>query len=267
MHMIVDRYMEKQHVWGWLALGNFLIGGAGGGLYITAYAIELYSKASNLKLLYILSIALVIAGLLCVMAEAGRPRRAAGVIRNLRTSWMSREALFASGLILFAAIDIILPNMLFRTLAWVSALGYVLCQGFMLAACKKIPAWNTPATAPLFITLSIAAGAAITCIASPEAKLPILIATALSAAALLIGTSYVAWPGATEYFRQALKREWNTAYLTAGLLLTTLTAVPAMLFNDQLTAGLLLIAGTSIVKYTIIIRMSYKLPVLPPLET
>ncbi len=264
--MMPSRYVERQHVWEWLALGNFLLGGAGGGLYVVAHATALYTEVNNLSLLSILSAALVIAGLICVMAEAGRPSRAMGVIRNLRNSWMSREALFASGLIVFTVLDTLLPNITFRIFAWVSALGYVICQSFMLAASKKIPAWNTPATAPLFITLSIAAGAGITSIANPTAKLLPLIDTTLAAITLVIGASYVAWPGATEYFRQALKREGNTIYLATGLLLTILAAVPAIVLGSSLITGLLLIAGTSVVKYTIIIKMSYKLPVLPPLD-
>ena len=260
--MAVGRYMERQRVWEWLALGNFLLGGAGGGLYIVALPVQ----ASGLNLLSQLSAALVVAGLLCVMAEAGRPSRAVGVVRNIKTSWMSREALFASGFILFTALDtLILPSMTLKTLAWASALGYVVCQSFMPAAAKKIPAWNTPATAPLFIALSIAAGAGITSLASPAANQLHMINTALAASVLAVGASYATWPGATEYFRQALKREGNVIYLAGGLLITALAAAPAMLFSNQ-TAGLLLITGTSVVKYTIIIRMSYKLPVLPPLE-
>ena len=264
--MIAGRYVEKQHVWEWLALGNFLMGGAGGGLYVTAHALALYTMVNNLELLSLLSITLVIAGLLCVMAEAGKPSRAMGVIRNLRTSWMSREALFASGFIILAALDtLILQNMILRTIAWVSALGYVVCQSFMLAASKKIPAWNTPATAPLFITLSIATGAGIISMIN-AAEVISLIDTLLAIAVLVVGASYAAWPGATEYFRQALRREGNITYLAAGLLIVTLAIIPTVLHNNQLAAGLLLIAGTSVMKYTIIIRMSYKLPVLPPLE-
>ena len=260
------RYVEKQRVWEWLALGNFLMGGAGGGVYAVSYPLSLYVEIAGFTWLELAAALLVVAGLLCVMAEAGRPLRAMGVIRNLKTSWMSREALFASGFVLFSLIDVLLAqHYALRLLAWFSAVGYVVSQSFMLAAAKKIPAWNTPATSPFFITLSIAAGAGVVSIASQQTTLLTYIDTILALATLLIGASYIAWPGATTYFRQAILRENNYLFLAVSLVITAIATAFATL-GATYVAGVLLIAGTSLAKYTVIIRMSYKLPVLPPIE-
>jgi len=264
--MDYTRFMERQKTWGHLALGNFTLGGAGGGLYVFLIPLALYGASVNTTLLSLLSIALVVAGLLCVMAEAGRPTRAFNVIRNIKSSWMTREAHAASLFVLFAFLDgLIMPNLIFKAIAWTSALAYVVSQSFMLAAAKKIPAWNTPATPPLFIALSLAAGTGIASITTPTNEILNWLSIATALLVLIIGASYIAWPGATIYFKQSLKRENTLAYLTASLAITTLAVIPACL-NLPTAAGILLITGTTLTKYTIILKASYKLPTLPPIE-
>ncbi|MEM1943143.1 MAG: DmsC/YnfH family molybdoenzyme membrane anchor subunit [Candidatus Caldarchaeum sp.] len=249
--------LEKQRVWEWLALGNFLVGGAGGGLYAVAFLTGLTDLPLTLA-----SAGLIAAGLAFVGLEAGNPTKAFHVFRNFRHSWMSREAVFATGFVLFSVLDVLRPSVLFKTLAWFCSAAYVVSQGFMLAAAKKIPSWNTPATPPLFVVLSLSAGLGIAAvlnkIQNPTA--PIL----LGLSTIVLGASYATWPGATKYFKQSLKAEGNLVYLLFSMAAAAVAVASSP--TSMLLAGAMLLLSSSLFKYVVIIRMSYKLPVLPPLE-
>jgi phenylacetyl-CoA:acceptor oxidoreductase subunit 2 len=92
----------QQTNWDWRAAGNFVCGGAGGGLIVFAAL----SGAQGLALTVLLlgGMALVGTGLLCVWLELGRPLRALHVFFNPRTSWMTREA-FAATLLIPVSLD------------------------------------------------------------------------------------------------------------------------------------------------------------------
>ncbi|MEM4287667.1 MAG: hypothetical protein QXV97_02530 [Candidatus Caldarchaeum sp.] len=250
-------WLERQHIWEWLALGNFLVGGAGGGLYVVAV---LTGSADGL--LSLAAAGLVVAGLVFVGVEAGNPVKAYHVFRNFRQSWMSREAVFATGFVLLSGLDFMWPNVLLKWLAWFCAASYVVSQGFMLAAAKKIPSWNTPLTPPLFIVLSLSAGLGITAVLDKTQNTiaPML----LGLLTIVLAASYAAWPGATKYFKQSLMAERNWVFLLFSIVIAAVAVASSQ--TSIFLAGVMLLLSSSLFKYVIIIRMSYKLPVLPPLE-
>jgi len=145
-----------QTSWDARAAGNFIGGGAGGGLLIfVALAAFAQSMPGALTLV---GLALVGAGLTSVWFEIGRPLRALNVFRNVRTSWMSREAVAATLLIpvgLAAAAGVAAS----QWVAAVLALVFVYCQGRMLGAARGIPAWRVPLLPWLMVTTALAEGA------------------------------------------------------------------------------------------------------------
>jgi phenylacetyl-CoA:acceptor oxidoreductase subunit 2 len=156
----------QQTNWDWRAAGNFVCGGAGGGLIVFAAL----SGAQGLALTVLLlgGMALVGTGLLCVWLELGRPLRALHVFINPRTSWMTREA-FAATLLMpvaLAAAASLLPGL--QWLAAALALAFVYCQSRMLQAAKGIPAWREPLAVPLMVLTGLAEGGGL-CLAARAA--------------------------------------------------------------------------------------------------
>ena len=145
----------QQTSWDGRAAGNFIGGGAGGGLIVfTALS---GAQGMALTLLMLAGLALVGGGLLSVWLEIGRPLRALNVMLNPRSSWMSRESLLALALFptgLAAALG--LPFM--PTLAALLALGFVYCQARLVLAANGIPSWREPRLLPLLLATAGAEG-------------------------------------------------------------------------------------------------------------
>jgi phenylacetyl-CoA:acceptor oxidoreductase subunit 2 len=229
----------QQTNWDARAAANFIGGGAGGGLIVSAALSGAQGIALAVPLA--LGLALIAAGLLSVFAEIGRPLRAVNVIINPRTSWMSREALvapfvFATGAAAIFGYEIcVYPAAAF-------ALAFVYCQGRMLQASRGIPAWRTPALLPLMVTTGLAEGAGL------------WLATAAftSAPAMLV----LAWFGLVVIARVVLFRRYRKA-LGGGItkraaatldhvwqaLLLAGTIVPLALAAVAIVAGQLWIAA------------------------
>lgn len=145
----------QQTQWDWRAAGNFVCGGAGGGLIV--FAALSGAQGVALAALLLGGIALMGAGLLCVWLEIGRPLRALHVFFNPRTSWMTREA-FAGAMLM--------PIVLVTAVGWVElrwpaallALAFVYCQARIVQAAKGIPAWREPLLVPLLVLTGLAEG-------------------------------------------------------------------------------------------------------------
>ena len=146
----------QQAHWDWRAAGNFICGGAGGGLSPSRCCRGVSGVIATLLLLA--GLGLVGLGLLCVWLEIGRPLRALNVFLNPRTSWMSREALvsvllFRLGLGLLVGRCAPGPR---RSL--VAALAFVYCQARIVQAARGIPAWREPLTVPLLVATGAGRG-------------------------------------------------------------------------------------------------------------
>jgi phenylacetyl-CoA:acceptor oxidoreductase subunit 2 len=148
----------QQTSWDARAAGNFICGGAGAGLMVSAALSGVQGAA--LTWLALASLALIGLGLFCVFLELGRPLRSFNVIFNPRTSWMSREALTA-GLLFAAGLAAAAGS---AALVWVAAalaLVFVYCQARMLQAAKGIPAWREPLLVPLIVITGLAEGGGV----------------------------------------------------------------------------------------------------------
>lgn len=191
--MVYGAKSWQQTQWDWRAAGNFVFGGGGAGLMVFAALSGVGGIAQ--RILVLTALGLVGLGLLCVWAELGRPLRANNVFFNPRTSWMSREAIAATALMIAgAATAFVMP-----ALVWVAALlalAFVYCQARMLNAAKGIVAWREPKLVPLMVATGLTEGAGLFLLAAgaliSSAVLPLIFAA-------LVVLRFVLW------------RAWRTA--------------------------------------------------------
>ena len=150
----------QQTHWDWRAAGNFIGGGAGGGLIVFAALVRRARHVAGLLLLG--GVALVGAGLFCVWLEIGRPLRALNVSSSIRAvvdvaRGVRRHAADAgrrwprrSGL----------PGM--RWLAGGARAGVRLLPSRACCTGRKgIPAWREPLIVPLIVLTGLTEGAGL----------------------------------------------------------------------------------------------------------
>jgi phenylacetyl-CoA:acceptor oxidoreductase subunit 2 len=257
----------QQTQWDWRAAGNFVCGGAGGGLIVLAAL----SGARGLALTALLlgGVALVGAGLVCVWLELGRPLRALHVFLSPRTSWMTREAIVAT---------LLMPIALAAAAGWPGtvwvaaalALAFFYCQSRMLQAAKGIPAWREPLLVPLVVLTGLAEGGGLLLLAQParEASQPLLLALvgALVLARLLVWQAYRRRLAARAAPRALAALDSAGRWLLlagSALPLALLALVASGLAGGALAAPLLAVAGLlaavagSWLKFTLITRAGY----------
>lgn len=249
---------RKQTVWGWPAVANFTLGGAGAGLYLLGLLLQALRGGAMPAAVQVGAPALAAAGLLTLAAEAGRPLRGLGLLRHLRRSWMSREALAAAVFIPLAALGWRLALPLLQAGAAVAAAAFLVSQGLMVYRARGVTAWNVPTMPWLFAASGLASGwGLLALLAAAGALAPGrdltwlgLAAGALSLAAWLL---YLA-PAEAE-FRHAtrtLRRApcW-LPYPLAALALALPGAAPLA------AAGVLLLAAAACHKSGIILAAGY----------
>ena len=252
--------------WDWRAAGNFICGGAGGGLIVfTAVAgVDGFARAE----LMLAGLALVGLGLFCVWLEIGRPLRALRVFANPRTSWMTREAfaatlLFPAGLAAAAAV----PGWVF--IAAALALTFMYCQGRMLHAARGIPAWRGPLVPPLIVVSGLADGGGVFFLLAPlhnnGTTLLLVLFGALVLARILVWLAYLKGiPVAAPRAQQALLRA-NRVLQVAGTLVPlavvvaigagAMSGTPAVLCAAL--AGLAAAMAGAAFKYALVTRAAF----------
>lgn len=160
MHEIISR--KKQNHWQWQAVLNFFLGGTGAGLYIigffspinTAWEESIIS-ASHIR---IISPALVLAGMLAVATEAGRPSRGMLLFANISRSWMSREIMFALIFIVFSFLGFLIKSSLLSFATAVAAALFVISQAMILYCSSAVPSWNQRILPLFFISSALLNG-------------------------------------------------------------------------------------------------------------
>lgn len=114
--------------------------------------------------------ALITAGLLSSTAHLGRPERAWRAFSQWRTSWLSREGVLAvftyipAGLLALAwvfAEDASGAFAAMAALTVVAAIATLYCTGMIYASLRTIRQWHQSLTAPIYIALGLASGAAL----------------------------------------------------------------------------------------------------------
>jgi len=249
----------QQH-WDWRAATNFMLGGAGAGLIFAAGLI-----LDEIQAPFAIGLALVAAGLGAVWLEIGRKLRAAHVMFNPFTSWMTRESFAA--VVLFAAgiASLALRTPWAQIAAALAAMAFLSCQALILLASRGIPAWRMPELVPLILCTGLAEGTGA--LLAFDARPTVL---------ALFGLAVVARALAWLRYRAALRQPGARAALApAGALLLWLgAAAPLALLLASLAvpqaaplAGLAALAAGWRLKFVLVARASFNqgfaLPKLP----
>ena len=273
--------IERQNVWKGLAVCNFSFGGAGAGVYFLVNSILFLNAGELAPILNLIKISapiLVILGLLCVAAEAGSPKRGANTFKNMRSSWMSRESTVAVLFIILSILEIISPIkiQIIHIVTSIVAIILLFSQGSVIAACKGIPAWNTPLMPILFLLSGLASGGGIifigiSILSSSLIEYPIIQAVGIILIFNLITwIGYLSWPGRSNTIRSALDATSLRVYIlsTIGighLIPMALIGLFLVTQNQSILvlAGGLILVGVQLIRYVILIKGG----ILIPLDT
>jgi DMSO reductase anchor subunit len=168
---------KKLEVWKWPAVVNFVLGGTAAGFYLIYLLIAsinsnvlIVSQFDKLKLLAPILMGL---GFLALTLEAGRPLRSHYLLRNLNSSWMSRETLACTIFILVMVIEWFYHNHILQGIAVVAAVGFMISQGFIVYRARAVTAWNVPLMPLLFASSSFTMGAGLILLLAAMGKLTI----------------------------------------------------------------------------------------------
>jgi len=149
---------------GWSAILLTTLIGAGQGLFLAVFAVDLL-KADSAKTLVVASCALSLL-LLATFFHLGRPERTWRCASQWRTSWLAREVIvqraFMGSVLLYGAMHILGGDRIFVLAAGYAAallcIALFACTG-MVYACLKFPQeWHTPFTPLNYLLLGTASG-------------------------------------------------------------------------------------------------------------
>jgi len=256
---------QRQELWGWPAVVNFVLGGLGAGWYVVAVLAAGFERSPGVTAASWAAPVLVLAGFAAVAGEAGRPLRGPRVLTRLRTSWMSRELLAGIAFVLLVAADLAFPLRLHRAQAMVAAVLLALAQGFMVRRARGVTAWDVPLVPVLFLLSALLSGSGAHLLVDAlagRAPIPAVIGGTLLliVVSFVVWARYLAWTSEDAYRRAvAPLREGRSAVLIDGAgyglpLLLGLLALAAPPVAGALTAlaGALLVAGQAYAKARLI---------------
>lgn len=283
---MIIKPQKKQSVWHNGAFINFTFGGAGAGLYVFLFYTGLFipDGVINRGLLEIISLVLICCGFISLYFEAGNPVKSIYLLKNLKYSWMSREVLFGLLFVSTAVLGFFVQIELLRYIAGVSALLFLLSQGFIFYTSNAITAWNINLVPPIIILSGLLSGGGIFMLTIPPESMPqnfllISILFLLVIHAILWG--YYVFFIRDESFRNAtrsLRRLKCVApVIGAGhimplMVIIILTINPAIISGVyqvilQVGTGIAILFGILLQKYGLIIRASsFREIVLTPVK-
>lgn len=284
---------QKQKVWKWPAAANFSLGGMGTGFYLIGLLVALPQGGNWIQLLFSspngnwiqlaslsavfkwLGPALVGLGFLALTTEAGRPQRGINLFRHLRRSWMSRETLAFAIFAPAAGLDWLFPHPALRTIAALSALALMLCQGFVVYRARGVVTWNTPLMPFYFVTSGFSTGTGLLLVVDtllnalgqnlPSAVSLFFLGAVTAVLNMVMWGVYLLIPDdafqkATQALRlpRALTLDVGLGHLLPTLLLlAALNDVTAPQAFIAITSGLALIFGGVSQKFELILQVGY----------
>jgi DMSO reductase anchor subunit len=247
---------QGQVLWGWRAVLNFVLGGLGAGWYAVALLAAGLERSPAVAIASWVAPVLVLAGFVALASEAGRPRRGLRVLRQVRTSWMSRELVLGGTFVLLMVLDLILRLWWCRILALVAALLFAVAQGFILRRSRAVPAWDVPLMPVLFLLSALLSGAGAWLVGEALRGHPVGLARlgvllALVVVGLAAWGRYLTWSGDSAFVRAVAPLEERKAsagivqfgYLVPVALGLLALAVPQVAALFLALAGVSLIAG------------------------
>lgn len=265
---------ERQALWGWPAVLNFVFGGAGAGLYLAAALAAGGGPSPALTVASWLAPVLVLAGFAAVATEAGRPLRGPRVLARLRTSWMSRELWVGGAFVVLAGAEFQVPSAALRALAGLTAVALALAQGLILSHARAVAAWDAPVMPLVFLASAALSGAGLFGLVevaggrTPGA--PVLGALMLLCVlGALVWLAFVTWSREATFARATLPlREGRAAvaivgggYLAPFLLFGLALALPELALPAVTVGGAALILGQVQAKSVLILTAGQLRPV------
>ena len=258
---------RQQRNWDWRAAANFIAGGAGGGLLLFNALVSV--EPGLIRAAILLGLMLIGGGLTCVWFEIGRPWRALNVYRHFGTSWMTREAVVALVLFPIGAVALLTVQPMFVLATGILGMAFLYSQARILAANKGIPTWRHPRSIALMIATGLAEGGGfLACVVSfgtmPIGPVALVFLIVLIAVRAYFWKAYLAGliaDGAPDGALRVL-----TGFASKFVLLSHV--VPVVLVACALAgvpgrgalvfiAGLLVVAGGWMLKYTLVRRAAF----------
>ncbi len=151
---------------------------------------------------FFIGYALAVGGLISSTFHLGNPQRAIKAFSQWRTSWLSREGVFAVAALCVIGIyaaALIFTNTrmpMLGTLGAMLAMVSVYCTSMIYGQLKTVPRWNQPMTPVLYILYTVAGGALLAGLAK-FAGIMMLILTAAQLLHWIIGDQRLAQSGST----------------------------------------------------------------------
>jgi anaerobic dimethyl sulfoxide reductase subunit C (anchor subunit) len=266
-----------QALWGPPAVANFVLGGLGGGLYVTAALAAGLGPSAAMTLASWLAPVLVVAGLAAVALEAGRPLRGARVLGRVATSWMSRELWLAGAFVALAAGELLVPGRAQRLAGLAAATGLALAQGFIVRRARGVPAWDVPVMPLVFLSSALVSGAGLLLLIEIGAgrgpdPASLGLTLALLAAGTLVWLVYVTWSRDPAFSRATgvLRHGYHPAAIVAGghllplALIALALALPGVADGTAAIAAVLMIAGQIDAKRVLILKAGDLRPITLP---
>lgn len=147
-----------------MVIGHFLVGVAGG----TWLMASIYGVTYGLVVAYVLGAL----GAVVHLMFLGRPERAIGMMRNVRSSWISRgfvglSLFLVAGGVYLATVLLSLGGawdavaMVANAIALVGTIAIIGYMGFCYTASKAIPFWHSPLHPAIYIAFAIRGGIAV----------------------------------------------------------------------------------------------------------
>ena len=214
-----------QKVWGWPAVVNFIFGGAATGFFLlSVLTVKLYESGTNGPFqpgpYKLLAPILVVVGLLCLTIEAGRLSRGIYLLRNLSTSWISRETFAAIIFVPSTIIDWLHPHSGLLALSVLAAVVFVISQAYIIYRARGVTAWNVSIIPFVFTTSSFVTGGGIllSMKMSIFPRFLLLICIICLALNLIVWLFYLYWPHENT-FREATEvlRRPKPLFVTIGI--------------------------------------------------
>jgi len=257
-----------QTPWDWRAAMQFISGGTGAGLLLFTALASLNEPAWLLRA-GLLALAFVGLGLFFVWLKLGRRLRPLYVFLNPRTSWMSREALFSIGVMIFGLAGILLSSIPMTLVAAACGLGYLYSQARILKEARGIPAWRESWIVPLMVLTGLIEGVSLlVLIAAFFGGVDAWLTVALL---LLTGGRWYAWnqyhqnlvaPGAAPVRTVESLQETHRIMVPLGHVAPLVTLVAALLIPSTalifgFIAGITALSGGWVLKFNLMTRAAY----------
>ena len=152
----------KQKDWGWPVIANLSIGSTGAGLYLVNFFLIFLKTDSdffNQRISFgFIPLLLIIFGFFCLSIETGRPLRSFYLFSRPAQSWISIETMAGCIFIAAALCDYFFPHPILKLFAIMSAMAFLISQGYIVYRARAIIAWNVPIIPIVFVSSGLVSG-------------------------------------------------------------------------------------------------------------